>query len=77
MAFCRLGPVPPTPLVPWHHAHCDSKIRLPAAISLAPAVRSDGADAAPGGCAYTKRVSTRTAQTTPDIRLMRRIIGDW
>jgi len=39
----RFGPVPPSPSLPWHHAHCESKICRPAAASL------DGAGAARRG----------------------------
>src|SRR6185295_7501331 len=65
-------PVPPAPLAPWHQAHCDSKMRLPAAMSLAPAVRSGSIVA--GGCAAAKTVTSATVRSEPHVRLMRRII---
>jgi len=53
---CRLGPVPPVPSVPWHHAHCDSKMRLPAAMSVDAAVRSSAIEV--GGCAAAAIVTS-------------------
>src|SRR5262249_46672416 len=74
---CRFGPMPPSPSLPWHHAHCASKIRRPSAASLDSGVREgrgvgrDWADA-PAAAIDTRRL---TPARRLCLRSMRRIIG--
>src|SRR3954452_17789408 len=68
---CRFGPVPPSPSLPWHHAHCASKMRRPAERSFGPAAAADRACAkAVSGSSTRQPACTRTRTR----RLMRRII---
>src|SRR5262249_14834553 len=39
------GPMPPSPSLPWHHAHCASKTRRPSAASVDMAGRAGRCDA--------------------------------
>ena len=68
----RFGPVPPSPPLPWHHAHCASKMRWPAARSVVPAAAAGRvcANAVSGRTNVQQAECTRTRSR----RLMRRII---
>src|SRR5437660_582920 len=73
VARCRFGPLPPVPSVPWHQAHCASKMRLPAARSRGSAPLIARVCAAAGGATRKKageRTKEKTKERTASVRRM-------